>query len=75
MREMTPDEVLSQLRVSSGGTDEERAAAMAVLAAAISDSQKLGKLVISQGSSDWSSPLLRGGLGGADNQSLRRPIN
>jgi hypothetical protein len=73
VRELTPEEVLAQLEVS-GGSPDERAAATAVLAAAIADSQNLGRQVINPGSSRWAAPQLRENLGAA-NDGLRRPLH
>lgn len=73
MRELTPEEVLAELKVA-GGSPDERAAAAAVLAAAIADSQNLGRQVINPGSSQWAAPQLRESLGAA-NSGLRRPLH
>lgn len=75
MRRFGTDEVVPQLAVIQGGSDEERAAAIAVLAAALADSQNLGRLVINQGQSDWSNPQLRDGLERRQQKGLRRPLN
>ena len=75
MRELSTAEVLDQLRVCEAGTDEERAAALAVIAAAISESHNLGRLVLSQGASSWTQPQLRADLAPNQNRPLRRPIN
>lgn len=72
---MTPEEVLAQLRVGQKGNPEEQAAAMAVLAAVISDSQRLGKLVISSGNGSWTRPQLRNPLSKSKNSHLPRPLN
>lgn len=75
MRELTPEEVLTQLQTGAGGTEEEQAAAKAVLAAALAESQNLGRMVVSQGASSWLNPQLRADLAGTNQKSLRRPIN
>lgn len=74
MPAMTPEEVLAQLRVGQAGTPEEQAAALAVLASAIAESQKLGKMVVSQGSSRWSKSQLRTDPMQNENKELRRPL-
>lgn len=75
MRELSAAEVLDQLRVSDVATEEERAAALAVIAAAISESHNLGRLVLSQGASSWTQPQLRADLASNQNRPLRRPIH
>jgi hypothetical protein len=75
MRRFETDEVVPQLIVTHGGDHQDRAAAIAVLAAALADSHNLGRLVVNQGRSDWSDPQLRNDLEGGQQKTLRRPLN
>ena len=75
MKELTPEEVLAQISVTSKADEHESAAALAVLAAAISESQNLGRMVVSQGESNWNTPQLRADLSTNTSKGLRAPIH
>ena len=64
MKQYTPDEIQALL-IAKGGTDEEKAAAIAVVEAAIVESRKLGRIALRKPKSDWqrSEKLLRKPLG------------
>lgn len=53
MREFSDEELLSQIHVS-GGTNEEQAAAKAVVVAAIQENLKLGRIAKGTQKSTWS---------------------
>lgn len=75
MRELSVAEVLGQLKAGNQGTEEERAAALVVIASAVTESHNLGRLVLNQGKSNWATPQLRTDLSTNQTRSLRRPIN
>jgi len=72
MKQYTPQEVQQLLRVK-GGTPEEKAAALAVVEAAIIESRKLGRVAVGSPKSAWhkDSGLLRTDLDAQWGKKLR----
>ena len=72
MKQYTPQEIQRLLRVK-GGTPEEKAAALAVVEAAIIESRKLGRIALGSPKSAWhkDSGLLRTDLDAQWGKKLR----
>ena len=72
MKQYTPHEIQQLLRVK-GGTPEEKAAALAVVEAAIIESRKLGRVALGSPKSAWlkDSGLLRTDLDAQWGKKLR----
>ena len=72
MKQYTPQEIQQLIRVK-GGTPEEKAAALAVVEAAIIESRKLGRVALGSPNSAWrkDSSLLRTDLDAQWGKKLR----
>ena len=72
MKQYTPQEIQQLIRVK-GGTPEEKAAALAVVEAAIIESRKLGRVALGSPKSAWhkDSALLRSGVNAKWGKKLR----
>ena len=72
MKQYTPEEIQELIRVK-GGTAEEKAAALAVVEAAIIESRKLGRVALGSPKSAWHREpgLLRKGLASDWGNKLR----
>ena len=72
MKQYTPQEIQQLIRVK-GGTPEEKAAALAVVEAAIIESRKLGRVAVGSPKSAWhkDSGLLRTDLDAQWGKKLR----
>lgn len=72
MKQYTPEEIQQLIRVK-GGTPEEKAAALAVVEAAIIESRKLGRVALGSPKSAWhkDSGLLRTDLDAQWGKKLR----
>ena len=72
MKQYTPQEIQQLIRVK-GGTPEEKAAALAVVEAAIIESRKLGRVALGSPKSAWhkDSGLLRSGVNAKWGKNLR----
>ena len=72
MKQYTPEKIQQLIRVK-GGTPEEKAAALAVVEAAIIESRKLGRVALGSPKSAWhrDSNLLRTDLDGQWGKKLR----
>lgn len=72
MKQDTPQEIQQLIRVK-GGTPEEKAAALAVVEAAIIESRKLGRVALGSPKTSWhkDSGLLRTGLDAKWGKKLR----
>jgi hypothetical protein len=72
MKQYTPQEIQQLIRVK-GGTPEEKAAALAVVEAAIIESRKLGRVALGSPNSAWrkDSGLLRTDLDAQWGKKLR----